>query len=99
MSKKYKKHEKRQPAPKLQPRRANFTIGDRDVSGIEFDAKFQGEESRLFYIPVTDALYRWRLDLRPERFARITVKSISEKRKASLLAVWEGQPPEESETA
>lgn len=94
MSRKFKRHEKRQPAPKLQPRRANFSIGDRDVWGIEFDARFTGEEhySRLFYVPCADLLYRWRVTQRPEVFVRIPIKSISEKRKASLLRVWEGEP-------
>jgi hypothetical protein len=94
MSKKFKKYEKRKPRPKLEPRRANYCIGDLDLWGIEFDAKFNSEDvySRLFYIPTADTLYRWMLDRRPEVFVKIPLSSISEKRKASLLRVWNGEP-------
>lgn len=91
---KFKKYQKRQPSPKLQPRRACYWLGDRDVAGVEFDAKFTGEThySRLFYVPEKNHLYQWMIDRRPECFVRISVKSISEKRKDSLLAVREGEP-------
>jgi hypothetical protein len=94
MSKKFKKHEKRKPRPKLEPRRACYCIGDLEQWGVEFDARFKDEQvySRLFYIPVTNALYRWMIDRRPEVFIKIPIRSISEKRKESLLRVWNGEP-------
>jgi hypothetical protein len=97
MAKKFKKYQKRQPRAKLEPRRACYCIGDLDQWGVEFDAKFKEEEvySRLFYIPAADHLYRWMIDRRPEVFVRIPIKSISEKRKSSLMALWEGSRAEE----
>jgi hypothetical protein len=100
MSKKFKRHEKRKPAPKLEPRRACYSIGDLDLWGIEFDARFKDETvySRLFFIPASNTLYRWMIDRRPEVFVKIPIRSISEKRKVSLLRVWEGGPAAELET-
>jgi hypothetical protein len=75
---------------KTKPRRTSYSIGDRDVLGIEFDAKFKGEEmySRLFFVPVTDSLYRWMCDRTPQQFTQIPVTSISQRRKDALLEVW-----------
>jgi hypothetical protein len=98
---KLKRYEKRKPQPKLEPRRTSYSIGDRDVWGIEFDARFKDETvySRLFFIPAADHLYRWMIDRRPERFVQIPITSISQKRKAALLKVWNAVATEEKTTA
>jgi hypothetical protein len=94
---KQRRYPKRQPAPKVAPRRACYSIADNDVLGIEFDARFKGQEnySRLFFIPEGDKLYLWRIDRRPEKFVKIPITSISPKRKDSLIKVWQGQLSEE----
>jgi hypothetical protein len=98
---KQQRHEKRKPQPKVEPRGANYTIADNDVWGVEFDAKFRGQEnySRLFYGPTSDKLYLWKIDRRPEKFVKIPTASISVKRKGALLEVWEKQPSDALETA
>ncbi|MBW4516024.1 MAG: hypothetical protein KME11_12470 [Timaviella obliquedivisa GSE-PSE-MK23-08B] len=98
---KQQRYEKRQAQPKIAPRRISYSIADSDVWGIEFDAKFRGEEvySRLFFIPTSDSLYCWMTDRRPEQFVQIPMRSISAKRKTALLQVWQGQPTEQKVTA
>jgi hypothetical protein len=97
----FKRYPKRKPKTKLDPRRTSYSIGDRDLWGIEFDAKFKDETvySRLFFIPAADQLYRWMVDRRPEQFVQIPITSISKKRKASLLQVWDGAATEQKVTA
>jgi hypothetical protein len=98
---KQKRYEKRKPQPKIEPRRASYTIADNDIWGVEFDAKFKGLEtySRLFFIPEGDRLYCWKTDRRPEKFVKIPITSISVKRKGALLEVWQSQLSEEVVTA
>jgi hypothetical protein len=77
-------------AEKIKPKRAVYVIAGQDVCGIEFDARFNGEEefSRLFYVVSTDSLYRWMLDRTPQMFEKIKTSSISQRRKESLLKAW-----------
>lgn len=77
-------------AEKIKPQRAIYVIEGQDVCGIEFDARFSGEEefSRLFYVVSSDSLYRWMLDRTPQSFERIKTSSISQRRKESLLDAW-----------
>jgi hypothetical protein len=79
---------------KVKPRKTSYTIGDRDVWGVECDVKFSGEDrySRVFYVPAADALFRWMCDRNPQRFIQIRTSSLSPKRKAALLEAWAGKP-------
>ena len=94
---KQRRYPKRKLQPRIEPRRACYCITDLDVLGLEFDVKVKGQETyaRLFFIPEGDRLYCWKTDRRPEKFVKVPVGSISQKRKASLLEVWNGQPSEE----
>jgi hypothetical protein len=82
---------------KISPRRPSYSIANHDLCGVELDVRFKGQEnySRIFFVPETDKLYLWRYDRQPERFVKIPITSISEKRKQSLLEVWNAQPIEE----
>jgi hypothetical protein len=76
---------------KIQPRIITYVIKGKDLKGIEFDAKFKGEDhfTRYFFVPELDALFRWNVGYTKQEFLPCPLTFMSGKRRTELMEIWE----------
>jgi hypothetical protein len=79
--------------PRIKPQIIKYFVGGKLLKGVEFDWQVKDDrtQTRFFFAPREDVLYRWGLRGNKTGFVSCSTRSLSEKRRAELMAVWDAE--------
>jgi hypothetical protein len=79
--------------PRIKPQIIKYFVGGKLLKGVEFDWKVKGDrtQTRFFFAPREDVLYRWGLTGKKTGFVSCSARSLGEKRRGTpfLQLDWE----------